>query len=49
MPFLVIYAMCSCIGIIMDAMFWHNAYLKLQPSQKGFFWKFWKLEPNPKP
>ncbi len=49
MPFLVIYTMCSCIGLIMDAMVWHNAYLKLQPLQKGSFLKILKLEPNPKP
>jgi hypothetical protein len=24
MPFLIIYAMCSCIGLVMDAMFWHS-------------------------
>ncbi len=41
--------MCSCIDLIMDAMFWHNAYLKLQPLQRGFFWKLLKLEPDPKP
>jgi len=24
MPFLVVYAMCSHICLVMDAMFWHN-------------------------
>lgn len=30
-------------------MFWHTAYLKLQPLQKNSFWKILKLEPNPNP
>jgi hypothetical protein len=27
--FLVIYAICSCINLILDAMFWHNDEIKL--------------------
>jgi hypothetical protein len=29
MPFLVIYVTCSCIDLIMDAMFWHSAMCQI--------------------
>jgi hypothetical protein len=37
MPFLVIHVMYSCIGLIMDAMFWHNdIHIDLKKFQSSY-------------
>jgi hypothetical protein len=36
MPFLIIYAMCSYIGLVMDDMFWRNDKWMENKFDKGY-------------
>jgi hypothetical protein len=36
MPFLIIYAMCVYIGLVMDALFWHKDEWMENKFDKGY-------------